>query len=136
MVYKFGGSSVRDAERMREVADIICSFPQYLPCVVLSAMGKVRVWVEGGGRGAQSNLKWSSTAHGPWDCTCGHQARVADSRLRRGLPSFTRPHTTRALQIVGCIPPPSSRVRQFNDLYHCLDASRPPTCCSSAVSWL
>jgi hypothetical protein len=41
MVYKFGGSSVRDAERMREVADIICSFPQYLPCVVLSAMGKV-----------------------------------------------------------------------------------------------
>jgi aspartate kinase len=27
---------------MREVADIICSFPQYLPCVVLSAMGKVR----------------------------------------------------------------------------------------------
>lgn len=42
MVYKFGGSSVRDAERMREVADIICSFPQYLPCVVLSAMGKVR----------------------------------------------------------------------------------------------
>lgn len=45
VVYKFGGSSVRDAERMREVADIICSFPQYLPCVVLSAMGKVGgVW--------------------------------------------------------------------------------------------
>ncbi len=42
VVYKFGGSSVRDAERMREVADIICSFPHYLPCVVLSAMGKVR----------------------------------------------------------------------------------------------
>lgn len=41
VVYKFGGSSVRDAERMREVADIICSFPQYLPAVVLSAMGKV-----------------------------------------------------------------------------------------------
>lgn len=40
VVYKFGGSSVRDAERMKEVADIICSFPQYLPCVVLSAMGK------------------------------------------------------------------------------------------------
>lgn len=40
VVYKFGGSSVRDAERMREVADIICSFPHYLPCVVLSAMGK------------------------------------------------------------------------------------------------
>eukprot|EP00879_Flechtneria_rotunda_P013541 GHRR01014139.1.p1 GENE.GHRR01014139.1~~GHRR01014139.1.p1 ORF type:complete len:466 (+),score=123.41 GHRR01014139.1:70-1467(+) len=40
VVYKFGGSSVRDAERMREVADIICSFPENLPCVVLSAMGK------------------------------------------------------------------------------------------------
>eukprot|EP00798_Chlamydomonas_sp_ICE-L_P012551 gene12551-15773_t len=40
IVYKFGGSSVRDAERMREVADIITSFPQYLPAVVLSAMGK------------------------------------------------------------------------------------------------
>lgn len=41
VVYKFGGSSVRDAERMREVADIICSFQDNLPCVVLSAMGKV-----------------------------------------------------------------------------------------------
>ncbi|GAX83624.1 hypothetical protein CEUSTIGMA_g11048.t1 [Chlamydomonas eustigma] len=40
VVYKFGGSSVRDAERMMEVAEIICSFPEYLPCVVLSAMGK------------------------------------------------------------------------------------------------
>lgn len=39
-MYKFGGSSVRDAERMMEVADIICSFPENLPCVVLSAMGK------------------------------------------------------------------------------------------------
>ena len=34
---------MRDAERMQEVADIICSFPEYLPCVVLSAMGKVGV---------------------------------------------------------------------------------------------
>jgi len=40
VVYKFGGSSVRDAERMREVADIICSFADMLPVVVLSAMGK------------------------------------------------------------------------------------------------
>lgn len=40
VVYKFGGSSVRDADRMVEVADIICSFPDLLPCVVLSAMGK------------------------------------------------------------------------------------------------
>jgi len=39
MVYKFGGSSVATAERMEEVADIVCSFPEYYPCVVLSAMG-------------------------------------------------------------------------------------------------
>lgn len=26
-----------------EVADIVCSFPEHLPCVVLSAMGKVRL---------------------------------------------------------------------------------------------
>lgn len=45
---------MRDAERMREVADIISSFPQYLPCVVLSAMGKVRSSVAGtGGAGRQ-----------------------------------------------------------------------------------
>lgn len=40
MVYKFGGSSVRDAARIREVLDIIMSFPENYPCVVLSAMGK------------------------------------------------------------------------------------------------
>lgn len=40
VVMKFGGSSVRDAERMREVANIVCSFPNELPAVVLSAMGK------------------------------------------------------------------------------------------------
>ena len=38
---KFGGSSLASAERMREVADIVCSFPEQYPCVVLSAMGKV-----------------------------------------------------------------------------------------------
>ena len=37
---KFGGSSVRDGERMREVAAIVTSFPEHLPAVVLSAMGK------------------------------------------------------------------------------------------------
>jgi len=42
VVYKFGGSSVADATRMREVADIVCSFPEHLPVIVLSAMGKVR----------------------------------------------------------------------------------------------
>lgn len=40
MVMKFGGSSVASAERMWEVAQIVCAFPEYLPCVVLSAMGK------------------------------------------------------------------------------------------------
>ena len=42
MVYKFGGSSVASAERMHEVADIVCSFQDQAPVVVLSAMGKVR----------------------------------------------------------------------------------------------
>ena len=42
VVMKFGGSSLASAERIREVADIICSFPEHYPCVVLSAMGKVR----------------------------------------------------------------------------------------------
>lgn len=41
VVYKFGGSSVASAERMLEVADIVCSFPEHAPLVVLSAMGKV-----------------------------------------------------------------------------------------------
>ncbi|KAK9824483.1 hypothetical protein WJX72_010708 [[Myrmecia] bisecta] len=40
VVMKFGGSSVATAERMREVASIICSFPEQYPCIVLSAMGK------------------------------------------------------------------------------------------------
>eukprot|EP00242_Pyramimonas_sp_CCMP2087_P011691 CAMPEP_0198199080 /NCGR_PEP_ID=MMETSP1445-20131203/2408_1 /TAXON_ID=36898 /ORGANISM="Pyramimonas sp., Strain CCMP2087" /LENGTH=581 /DNA_ID=CAMNT_0043868797 /DNA_START=76 /DNA_END=1821 /DNA_ORIENTATION=- len=39
-VMKFGGSSVRDAERMVEVAAIICAFPENAPAIVLSAMGK------------------------------------------------------------------------------------------------
>ena len=40
MVMKFGGSSVADATRMREVASIILSFPEHMSVVVLSAMGK------------------------------------------------------------------------------------------------
>ncbi|XP_038700709.1 aspartokinase 2, chloroplastic-like isoform X2 [Tripterygium wilfordii] len=39
-VMKFGGSSLASAERMREVADLICSFPNERPVIVLSAMGK------------------------------------------------------------------------------------------------
>ncbi len=42
VVYKFGGSSVSSAERMLEVAEIVCSFQDHAPVVVLSAMGKVR----------------------------------------------------------------------------------------------
>ncbi|CAN7038961.1 unnamed protein product [Brassica rapa subsp. trilocularis] len=39
-VMKFGGSSVASAERMKEVANLILSFPDEKPVVVLSAMGK------------------------------------------------------------------------------------------------
>lgn len=40
IVMKFGGSSVASAERMKEVADLILSFPEERPVIVLSAMGK------------------------------------------------------------------------------------------------
>ncbi|KAL6909564.1 hypothetical protein ACP4OV_001845 [Aristida adscensionis] len=40
VVMKFGGSSLASAERMREVADLVLSFPEETPVVVLSAMGK------------------------------------------------------------------------------------------------
>ncbi|KAM7509318.1 hypothetical protein LguiA_019771 [Lonicera macranthoides] len=39
-VMKFGGSSVASAVRMREVAELILSFPEERPVIVLSAMGK------------------------------------------------------------------------------------------------
>nr|GMC48903.1 aspartokinase 2, chloroplastic-like [Ipomoea batatas]GMC51053.1 aspartokinase 2, chloroplastic-like [Ipomoea batatas] len=39
-VMKFGGSSVASAQRMREIADLILSFPEEKPVIVLSAMGK------------------------------------------------------------------------------------------------
>lgn len=39
-VMKFGGSSVASAERMKEVADLILTFPEESPVIVLSAMGK------------------------------------------------------------------------------------------------
>ncbi|KAK4785969.1 hypothetical protein SAY86_002658 [Trapa natans] len=39
-VMKFGGSSLASSERIREVADLICSFPNERPVIVLSAMGK------------------------------------------------------------------------------------------------
>ncbi|CAM6007541.1 unnamed protein product [Sphagnum balticum] len=37
---KFGGSSVASADRMREVADLILSFRDEIPIIVMSAMGK------------------------------------------------------------------------------------------------
>ncbi|CAL9145722.1 unnamed protein product [Musa hybrid cultivar] len=40
IVMKFGGSSVASAERMKEVAGLILSFPEERPVIVLSAMGK------------------------------------------------------------------------------------------------
>ncbi|VAI40204.1 unnamed protein product [Triticum turgidum subsp. durum] len=40
VVMKFGGSSLASAARMREVADLVLSFPEETPVVVLSAMGK------------------------------------------------------------------------------------------------
>ncbi|TVU44140.1 hypothetical protein EJB05_03573, partial [Eragrostis curvula] len=40
VVMKFGGSSLASAERMREVANLILSFPDEMPVVVLSAMGE------------------------------------------------------------------------------------------------
>ncbi|XP_015895927.1 aspartokinase 1, chloroplastic [Ziziphus jujuba] len=39
-VMKFGGSSIASAERMREIAQLILSFPEEKPVIVLSAMGK------------------------------------------------------------------------------------------------
>lgn len=62
-MYKFGGSSVRDGERMKEVADIICSFPDNLPIVVLSAMGKV------GRLRTRSSVRW----HSACAATCAHK---------------------------------------------------------------
>ncbi|GKV26039.1 hypothetical protein SLEP1_g35401 [Rubroshorea leprosula] len=40
-VMKFGGSSVASAERIRDVAAVILSFPNDRPVIVLSAMGKI-----------------------------------------------------------------------------------------------
>ncbi|XP_009359889.2 aspartokinase 1, chloroplastic [Pyrus x bretschneideri] len=39
-VMKFGGSSLASAERIREIAQLVVSFPDEKPIVVLSAMGK------------------------------------------------------------------------------------------------
>ena len=40
VVMKFGGSSLSSAARIRDVADLILSFPEEAPIIILSAMGK------------------------------------------------------------------------------------------------
>ncbi|GAQ86748.1 aspartate kinase [Klebsormidium nitens] len=49
---KFGGSSVATAERMREVAKLVLSFPQENPIIVMSAMGKTTNLLLAGGETA------------------------------------------------------------------------------------
>jgi aspartate kinase len=58
VVYKFGGSSVADAACMRQTAEIICSIPEHLPCVVMSAMGKTtNLLLEAGKRSLEKGTK-------------------------------------------------------------------------------
>ncbi len=39
-VFKFGGASVKDAESVKNVAEVLKQFPQQKLCIVISAMGK------------------------------------------------------------------------------------------------
>ena len=50
------------ADRMREVADIVCSFPEHLPVVVLSAMGKVGRRAARGAPGGDNRSSSSTTS--------------------------------------------------------------------------
>lgn len=105
IVYKFGGSSVATADRMREVADIVCSFPEHLPCVVLSAMGKVRAHHRQGYLSSGACLRPAGTCSCPACCythCCRCAARI--SKLPAPTP-FPLPPLPR------CAP------------------RRPPTCC-------
>lgn len=54
VVMKFGGSSVAEANRMKEVAQLILSFPDENPVVVLSAMGKTTNYLLNAGEKAVS----------------------------------------------------------------------------------
>lgn len=65
MVFKFGGSSVASAERMAEVASIVCSFPGVCPVVVLSAMGKTTNLLLQAGEEALTTHPKSVTALAP-----------------------------------------------------------------------
>ena len=40
-VFKFGGASVKDAEAVKNVAEVLKQFPNQKLCVVISAMGKM-----------------------------------------------------------------------------------------------
>ena len=62
LVVKFGGSSLASAERMVEVAQIICGFNETLPIVVLSAMGKTtNLLLQSGSEALHSSPKSVST---------------------------------------------------------------------------
>jgi aspartate kinase len=39
-VFKFGGASVKDADGVKNVAEVLKQFPNEKLCVVISAMGK------------------------------------------------------------------------------------------------
>eukprot|EP00210_Caulerpa_lentillifera_P009338 g8902.t1 len=70
MVYKFGGSSLANWKRIEEVAEIICSFQEHYPCIVLSAMGST------------TNLL----------LTCGKRALSTPFDSIDQIPEFTRIH--------------------------------------------
>ena len=82
---KFGGSSVANADRMREVAAIMCSFPEQYPCIVLSAMGKVRVLCIGLTRVTYASPDASCSAMHKPDLRCKLSAQVACIAVCRPL---------------------------------------------------
>ena len=45
-VFKFGGASVKDAEAVKNVAEVLKQFPNQKLCVVISAMGKTTNAIE------------------------------------------------------------------------------------------
>lgn len=106
---QFGGSSVASAERMMEVADIVCSFPEHLPCVVLSAMGKVRGRVLHGWHGmrglvacaARSQVCWCAGSVNPLEpAPAGHSSCVGPASPRNTCPpalALPCPQTTNLL---------------------------------------
>ena len=104
---KFGGSSVASAERMWEVAQIVCSFPEQLPCVVLSAMGKVRAAAEKRARLSRTGRLPRQQRDSP---LCPAPRRAAPTPLPPSRPSLP-PQTTNLLLQAGeeaLLTPPES----------------------------